>query len=484
MRTSSFPERMSLNLLAFLVAFAGTALDFRVLGDGDTWWHLGAGRWIVEHLAIPTTDPFSHSNPGIAWHAHEWGADVLMWLAYRGTGPAGLIALTGIAAGVAAALLADFLQRHLRPAIVIVATMAALMCLLPSVLARPHLLALPLFVVWVAALLKAREQERAPPLPLAALMTVWANLHGSFLLGLVLVAPLALEALIAAEDRKKTLTEWAAFGLLAIAAALVTPFGIAGFLFPLQVSALETLQLIGEWQSTTVANSPAFVTVALATIAVLLALGVRFPPLRALIYVGLLLMAFSHRRHQFVFGIIGWLFAAEPLGRATAKAASGRAEASRADWVMLASVAAASLAALVLRVAVPVGIEDRHNLPLALIERVPPELRGAPVFNEYSLGGPLIFAGIRPFIDGRADMYGDDFIRRYRAANFGEAEAWDRIARRYDIKWTLLRPGSDLIELIERRGWRRILADDRAVVHVRPASNPAGNAATPSQPRR
>jgi hypothetical protein len=35
------------------------------------------------------------------------------------------------------------------------------------------------------------------------------------------------------------------------------------------------------------------------------------------------------------------------------------------------------------------------------------------VLNTYGFGGYLIFSGVRPFIDGRSDMYGDAFFMRY-----------------------------------------------------------------------
>jgi hypothetical protein len=476
-RLTQSAERVSLSLLAFLVVFAAVAFVVPVLGDGDSWWHLGAGRWIVEYLAIPDTDPFSHSRPGNPWHAHEWGAEVLMWLAYRWGGLAGVIALVGLAAGASAGLLASFVKRHLAPWPAMLVTMVAVLCLLPSALARPHLIALPILVAWLAAMLRAREAGRPPPLPLTVLMVVWANLHGSFLLGLALIVPLALEAVIAAEDRRSALGAWSKFGLVSIAASFATPFGLTAYWFPLQIASMDSLQHIQEWRPSTIGDDPLFFGVVLATIAMFLALGVRFPPLRALIFVGLLFMALSHARHQFVFAFLGWLVAAEPLGSALAgRRARRTAEASMTDRrVMVGLMAACGLAVLV-RLAIPAGLEERHRLPLAIIARVPPELRQAPVFNEYSFGGPLVFSGIRPFIDGRADMYGDAFVREYLDAARGSTEAWRRIAGRHDIRWTILPPGSPLIGELERSGWRRILADERAVIHLGPAT--AGTVST------
>ena len=81
---------------------------------------------------------------------------------------------------------------------VLVALMCALVLLAPHVLARPHVLALPIMVAWIAALIRARDTDGPPPWRILPLMILWANLHGSFTFGLVMIGPVALEALIAA----------------------------------------------------------------------------------------------------------------------------------------------------------------------------------------------------------------------------------------------------------------------------------------------
>src|SRR5690242_1570086 len=72
---------MSWPLLVALFALIGVLGHPRpqaLLSDGDTYWHLATGRWIVEHGAVPKVDPFSHSMPGAAWTAHEWLSEILM----------------------------------------------------------------------------------------------------------------------------------------------------------------------------------------------------------------------------------------------------------------------------------------------------------------------------------------------------------------------------------------------------------------------
>ena len=104
---------------------------------------------------------------------------------------------------------------------------------------------LPLLAIWTAGLVAAREDNRAPRWWLILVMPLWANLHGSFAFGLALAGALAVEAVV--EDRKQLLG-WGLFVVAAIASALLTPFGVAGLLFPFKLSAMQGLAHIGEWQ--------------------------------------------------------------------------------------------------------------------------------------------------------------------------------------------------------------------------------------------
>jgi hypothetical protein len=68
----SAPWLFSWPLLAAVWAYLHALyLGKDLLLDGDTYWHIAAGRWILDKGAVPATDPFSHSMPGAAWTAHE-----------------------------------------------------------------------------------------------------------------------------------------------------------------------------------------------------------------------------------------------------------------------------------------------------------------------------------------------------------------------------------------------------------------------------
>jgi hypothetical protein len=104
-----------------------------------------------------------------------------------------------------------------------------------------------------------------------------------------------------------------------------------------------------------------------------------------------------------------------------------------------------------------------------LLAAVPPELRNEPVFNEYTFGGPLILAGIRPYIDGRAEMYGDKFVLDYVKISDGDMNRFNRAVDRYGIRWTILsKSNSKLIQKLDSSpNWRRLYSDKIGVIHVR-----------------
>ena len=91
-----------------------------------------------------------------------------------------------------------------------------------------YVLAFPLVLLWVAGLVRAVEQRRAPEPMLLLVMLLWANLHGGFTLGLLLAGAFALDAVVGARDgveRRALFVAWAKFGVAALLVACITPYG-------------------------------------------------------------------------------------------------------------------------------------------------------------------------------------------------------------------------------------------------------------------
>ncbi|MEJ0066707.1 MAG: hypothetical protein WDM85_15880 [Caulobacteraceae bacterium] len=444
---------------------AGLSFAAPILNDGDTFWHLGAGRWIIAHLAVPATDPFSFTFVGRPWVAHEWLSEVIMAGAYQAGGWGALMLLFGAAMGLTALAMGAFLLRWLGMLPALMAVVLGLACVAPGMLARPHLLVLPLLAFWAVALLKAREEKRAPPIWLALGMMLWANLHSSFVVGYGLAAALGLEALLDTKNwTRRGLFGWAGFLALSLLATLATPHGIDGLTFPLKVLNMKTLPVITEWQSPDFLKPSPLELALLAGLFAAFWRGVRMSAVRAAILLGLVHMSLQHLRQEILLGVIGPLLLAEPFGRAL-----GRPDAAWTPWRMpLAQslLGGGLLAALIVgRLVAPQVRVDGPTAPITALAHVPPALRRQPVLNYYDFGGYLIFEGVQPYIDGRADMYGDAFVADDDQIQRANPAAMDRAISHYGIRWAIAPPNLFLTQALQRApGWKQIYADRTAVV--------------------
>jgi hypothetical protein len=452
-----------------LFLFSLAAFAPQVLGDGDTWSHVATGEWIIAHGSAPHADPFSHSMAGEPWTAHEWLSEILLALAFRISGWSGVVLLTGAAAALAALIVGLSAARELRGAPLIATVAIGLSLLTANLLARPHVLALPLAAAWGAGLIAARDRGRAPPLGLAALMTAWVNMHGGFIFGLMLIGPFALEAVADAPvgARLVATRSWATFALAALAAALLNPYGIDAFLLPFRLMSVENLSRISEWRPQDFGHIGTMELALLTLLGLTLTRPFTMPPIRAALIVALVAMALQHSRHQVLLGILAPMLLARPIAVAFGARSAG-GEWRRVARIALIATGTAVMAIGVVRLMTPIEQTDGASAPISALSAVPPELRRKPVLNDYAFGGFLIFEHVRPFIDARVELYGDGMLNLYDKLRSGDREAVEDALKRYDIAWTILAPDSRIVAALDREpGWRRLYADATAIVHVR-----------------
>jgi hypothetical protein len=132
---------------------------------------------------------------------------------------------------------------------------------------------------------------------------------------------------------------------------------------------------------------------------------------------------------------------------------------------------------IIARLAAPVIRVDGPTAPIAALASAPAAIVDQPVFNDYGFGGYLIFKGVRPFIDSRAEVYGDRFLATYAAMQRGDLCALRVNFDRYRIGWTILPPDSPVVAILDiSPGWRRLHTDSEAVVQVYdPAASPGAS---------
>src|ERR1035441_2081655 len=183
--------------------------------DSDFWWHLKTGQYIVDNHRLPVPDPFAFTTAGagdaypgeaLTRHfnlTHEWLAQALIYLVWRATGFGGVVLFR-------AALLAAFcavvglvawrrcggFYRSLA------AACAAAGMAIPFALDRPYLITFLLLAATIAILEYRRWLWFLP-----VLFPIWANCHGGFFLGWVVLAAYSAEALWQRSDARRLCVE-------------------------------------------------------------------------------------------------------------------------------------------------------------------------------------------------------------------------------------------------------------------------------------
>jgi len=186
--------------------------------------------------------------------------------------------------------------------------------------------------------------------------------------------------------------------------------------------------------------------------------------------VGLLALALAHRRHVDMFALLAPMVLAAPLAAQFARLRGGAIRLPRA-------AGAAAIALMAIATTVAAGRGHRPPAPFAPAAAVAAlkQHGAARIFNDYNFGGYLIAQGVPVFIDGRAELYGADFLTRYDAAvRLRRPADFIDWLDRYRIDATLLSPRTPAARLLDHMdGWRKAYVDAIAVVHVRDADAPA-----------
>ncbi len=464
---SALPLWLPIGAVLYLLLMVAGA---KLLNDPDTYWHIFVGNWILSH-GLPYADPFSFTFAGKPWIAKEWLSQLILAASSNIGGWTLVVAVSASAATAAFGLVTRFLSERLAPVPTLAFVAAAFVISAPHLLARPHVLALPVMVAWVAGLVGAVERGTRPPLALLLVMILWANMHASFPLGILLVGAFGLDAIASAPaaERFQIARDWVLFGLLSVIAGLATPYGPQAMAVTFQILNLgAALPIINEWQPPDFSHIGGLEVVLLGGLGLALWQGftLRWP--RVLTLLGLVHLALSATRNGEILGLLAPLVLAAPVARQFAATRAPDAVPTATTTVAPIAVTVA-LALATFAFGAVLHYAPASNISPAAALAALNEAKAERVFNDYPFGGFIIAAGAAPFIDGRTELYGGAFTARHDAAvNLDNLSDFLAMLDSYAIDATLLAPQRPAVALLDRLpGWKRLYSDNVAVVHVR-----------------
>jgi hypothetical protein len=467
-------EMLGTTSVFLIVLFLGLfAMAARNVTDPDVWWHLKTGQYIAEHKSVPHTDPFSYTRAGKPWVAHEWLTDLLLYEIERTTGWGGLILI------FAAVLFASFLVLYLRcgpdPYVAGVATLYAAWATMPVWGVRPQVLSLLLTSLWLLIL---ERSERSPRLlwwtiPLTLL---WVNLHAGFALGLALSALFLagewIERALGHSHPSAPRLRTAAFILLLdLLLVPLNPNGLRLFSYPIETLRSTAMQsYIAEWASPNFHHAEywPFLLIVLGTFAALSWSRLQLRPRDLLLLLVSLYAGLCSIRMTPLFVLIAVPLVSKRLGnRFWSKAPRRPQAASRTSFhaaIVLSMVVFAGIhIAQVIRWQPQTEMQRFPARAVAFLQAHPPS---GPIFNHYDWGGYLIwrlYPSTRVFIDGRADLYGQQLLDQFAEA-YQFKGAWQQTLERWSIATVLVPADSALATGLRSAGWSVAYEDSQAVV--------------------
>ena len=293
-------------LLAVLLPVLGATIA--PLSTIDLAYQVRVGDLMRASGFVLSTDPLTFTAAGQPWLNQQWGAGVLLSLGYSAGGWAGLALLRALLVGLAVGLVFWTVRRWLpvRPAALL--ALGAFVVGIGALALRAQLFGIVCFVLVTALLAGRRERPRLAFL-VPVVVLAWANLHGSFFLG---VAAATLAFLVDARAPTPIMRRSLAILVLTVVASIVTPFGPGAWSYAAGLSTNgDVARLVSEWQRT----NPLSFAGGLFYLSVLLAIPVLgaarrrerwLPPAAGLLWLGGLVVvgAWAER------GIAWWAFGA------------------------------------------------------------------------------------------------------------------------------------------------------------------------------
>lgn len=473
------------------VMFGLYALSANVeVKDLDLWLHLKTGKFIIENGFVPQVDVLSNSIAGKPWINHEWLFQVIIYTIQNLWGFDGLVTMQVVIVLTTVFILLFLGYQERRQALIVFVLLLVLFNYQMRFTIRPDIYSLLFFALYMQ-LLSTRLHERWCLPVIFLIQVLWTNIHGFFFFG-----PIFVSMAVLAEFLKRSIRlpyEWNTIGRLTdeeyrrlqmiwfvvVGACLINPCFIEGAIYPVKVLMnmsgenkvffkyiIELQRPVTSWQS-------------------LFAGGGEYLHYRLLILISLLSFFFNRRKID-IAALLFWLaFLAFSLTAARNLVFFSFAaylvimvnmqSISFDDFIPLRfnhvkfkhiSVIFAKIALIAWMINYGSQLMNNgyfnydtferksefqgvslRNFPYKAVDFLVTNKVKGNFFNDFNSGAYLIgrtYPGIKPFIDGRTEVYGSEFFTKeyLKLWGGGDAKLFDELSEKYKFTGAFLNSNS------------------------------------------
>jgi len=252
-----FPFQVVLTMIVLAVPFL---LARQGMNDPDIWWHLRNAEYLIQHQRMPDHDMYSFTVPANPWINHEWLSEIPYYFAWKAFGLVGVKSLSLVLLGC---IFLGILYLSYRESLNFKASVTAccFSVFLCSVSFGPRTILFGyIYLIGLLIILQHfRQVGKAPLWLIPPLFCLWANTHGSWLLGLIIFSIIAAAGLVSGRWGIVEAKRWSAvqFRKLAsawvatIVALFINPFGWRLVAYPFDLAFRQKLNIahVAEWVS-------------------------------------------------------------------------------------------------------------------------------------------------------------------------------------------------------------------------------------------
>jgi hypothetical protein len=436
--------------LAIVLGFASFAivLAYHRIADGDLWARLIVGAAFWKNGGVPRVDTFAFTPVLPAWTDHEWGAGVIFYSLLKCFGPSVLM-IFKIATAWAALLVCGAAAR-LKGTNWQVLLLLAILCALAVLpgfvtVVRSQVFSFMFFAVTLFCLELIRRGGRWPAGVIVAVMLVWANVHGGFVVGLGVIAVYAVAAVV---TRQSSVTMTATL-LASLAVTCLNPYGTSlwSYLVP---ALLHPRSKIPEWGAIPIWGTDPYWGFRLLFVIAVVALAKGFKRDRSWIGLAVLVLtawaAWRHRRHAPFFGLAALVYLGPVLE-------AGWTE----QWKRVPAIACFVVYGLLstfvctrflpqasLRPAAPQGFYPAAELNVLAAAQARGNLAVPFRWGSYALW--RLSPGVKVSMDGRyEETYPDTTFDMNHDFFYKEGRDWDRLLRTEHVDFIVLEQRATLL---------------------------------------
>jgi hypothetical protein len=474
------------DLLFFVIFLVATSFGPRMLNmDGDLPRHLLTGRLILTTKSVPKTEPFVYPYFGQTYTAHEWLADVILFILYKYTGLPGIVFLCALLLALTFTFLYSELSFRLDlkiPILFLVVWGAAVTSL--NWITRPHIMSMFLLTIWLILTGRLARGEKVQLWIFPVIMIAWCNIHGEFIAGiLVLLAYLAGWLWDYFFDRNhanikigKNLSLALVFSFLA---TLVNPVGILPWkTLLIFVNNRYLMSRMAESNPPDFHQPQYFVLLGLLVFSIFL-LAVNNKKIStglAILLAGFSALSLMAARNLHLYGIVAPYVLAEAIGGILTVGAIAKVEniirntETRLQgflWPILISVVLGSV--LLLSTTGNIFRFSSTFFPVGALNWLETHPQTGNMFNDLNWGGYLalhLWPEQKTFIDSMADTSGE-LTRKYEDI-VTLKEGWQDLLTNYNIVWAIIPTEAPLAKAFIKAGWQLLYSDSTADIFRKP----------------